>query len=165
MVWKERKVHITNCYFGMTNLKGIYRKNKHHVQYPDIPSAIKPILHRSDIPVPESEGNMGYRFDSKHSDMTVVAREDAYKSEEDDTKIFIITGFWTIVFIFVVISTTFWPICPPTFFRYLSNSRTFTELRTTSFIESTEVAYSDSVSHNRVQVLSIHVLLLACNQD
>ena len=39
------------------------------------------------------------------------------------------------------------------------------ELRTTSFIESTEVACSDSSSHNRVQVLSIPVLFLACSQD
>ena len=37
------------------------------------------------------------------------------------------------------------------------------ELRTMSFIESTGVACSDSVTHNRVQVLSILVLLLACN--
>ena len=34
-----------------------------------------------------------------------------------------------------------------------------------SFIESTVVACSDSVCHNRVQVLSIPVLLLACSQD
>ena len=34
-----------------------------------------------------------------------------------------------------------------------------------SFIECTGVACSDSVSHNRVQVLSIPVLLLACSQD
>ena len=34
-----------------------------------------------------------------------------------------------------------------------------------SFIESMGVAYSDSVSHNRVQVLSIPVLLLTCRQD
>ena len=47
----------------------------------------------------------------------------------------------------------------------LSNSGTYTELQTTSFIESTEVACSDYVSHNRVQVLSIPVLLLACSQD
>ena len=53
-------------------------------------------------------------------------------------------------------------MCPPAFVRCLSNSGTFMELRTTSFIESTEVAFSDSVSHNRVQVLSIPVLLLAC---
>ena len=39
------------------------------------------------------------------------------------------------------------------------------ELQTTSFIESMEVACSDSISHNRVQVLSIPVLLLACSQD
>ena len=64
--------------------------------------------------------------------------------------IFIIKGFWTIVFIFIVISTTFRPI---------SNSGTFTELWTTSFNKS------DSVSHNWVQVLSIPVLLLACSQD
>ena len=80
-------------------------------------------------------------------------------------KIFIINGFWTIVFIFIVISTTFRSICPLAFFRCLLNSGTFTELWTTSFIESTGVACSDSVSHNRVQVLSIPVLLLACSQD
>ena len=38
--------------------------------------------------------------------------------------------FQTIVFIFIVISTIFWLICPPAFFRCLSNSETFTELRT-----------------------------------
>ena len=72
---------------------------------------------------------------------------------EYSTKInctFIIEGFRTIVFIFIVISTTFRPICHPAF-KYLSNSGTFTELRTTSFIESTRVTCSDSVSHNRVQ--------------
>ena len=79
--------------------------------------------------------------------------------------IFIIKGFRTIVFIFIDISTTFRSICPPAFFRCLSNSRTFTELRTMSFIESTGVACSDSVNHNRVQVLGIPVLLLACRQD
>ena len=79
--------------------------------------------------------------------------------------ILIIKGFRTIVFIFIVISTTFRPICPSAFFRCWSNSGTFTELQTTSFIESTGVACSDSVSHNRVQVLSIPVLLLTCSQD
>ena len=53
------------------------------------------------------------------------------------TTIFIIKGFRTIVFIFTVTSTTFRPICSPAFFRCLSNSGTFTELQTTSFIEYT----------------------------
>ena len=76
-----------------------------------------------------------------------------------------IKGFRTIFFICILISTTFRPICPPAFLRCLSNSGTFTELRTTSLIESTGVASSDSVCHNRVQVLRIPVLLLACNQE
>ena len=78
---------------------------------------------------------------------------------------FIIKGFGAIVFIFIVISTMFRPICPPAFFSCLSNSGTFSELRTTSFIESTGVVCSDSVSYNQVQELSIPVLLLASSQD
>ena len=48
--------------------------------------------------------------------------------------IFIIQGFRTTVFILIVIFTTFRPICPPAFFRCLSNSGTYMELQTTSFI-------------------------------
>ena len=79
--------------------------------------------------------------------------------------LFIIKGFQTIVFIFIVISTTFWPIFPPAFFRFLSNSGIYMELRTTSFIESMGITCSDSICHNWVQVLSIPVLLLVCSQD
>ena len=74
--------------------------------------------------------------------------------------IFIIKSFQTIVFIFTAISTTFRPICLPALFRCLSNSGTYTELPTMSFIESMRVTCSNSVSHNRVQVLSIPVLLV-----
>ena len=88
-----------------------------------------------------------------------------FKFLRQSLMIFIIKGFWTIDFIFIVISTMFWPICPPAFFRCLLNPGTFTELRPTSFIESTGIACSDSVSYNRVQVLSIPVLLLTCSQD
>ena len=81
-------------------------------------------------------------------------------------KIFIIKGFRTIVFILIVIYSTFRLIYPPAFFRCLLNSGTYTELRTTFFIEFTWWgASSDSVSHKRVQALSILVLILACSQD
>ena len=79
--------------------------------------------------------------------------------------IFIIEGFRTIAFVFIIISTTFRPICPPAFFRCLSNVATYTELGTTSFIETTGVTCSDSVSHDRVEVWSIPVLLLTSSQD
>ena len=79
--------------------------------------------------------------------------------------ILMIKSFRTIVLIFIVISTMLRPICPPVLFWCLSNPGTYTELGTTSFIESTRVACSDSVSRNRVQVLSIPVLLLVSSQD
>ena len=47
---------------------------------------------------------------------------------------FIIQGFQSTVFTFIVIFTTFQSICPPAFFRCLSNLGANTELQTTSFI-------------------------------
>ena len=79
--------------------------------------------------------------------------------------VLIIKGFWIIVFIFIVISTTFQLICPLAFFRCLLNLGTYMQLRTTSFIESTGVACSDSVNHNRVKLLRVPGLLLTCRQD
>ena len=78
-------------------------------------------------------------------------------------QVFIIKGLQTLAFIFIVISTTYRLICPLAFFRRLSNLGTDTELRTTSFIVSTGFTGSDC--HNRVQMLNIPVLLLACSQD
>ena len=84
MVSREGKDHIMDCYFGMINLKERNHKNKHHVQYPDVPSAIRPICHGPDLPVPEPGCNMEHSSDSEYSDRTVLAGDDAYKPEEDD---------------------------------------------------------------------------------
>ena len=84
IVWREVKNHIVNCYLCMINLKRINHKNKHYVQYSDVPSAIRPIHHGLDLPVHESDGNMEYSSDSKCSVMTVIARYNAYKPEEED---------------------------------------------------------------------------------
>ena len=78
MVWREGKDHVTYCYFCLTNQKGINCKNKHHVQYPDVPSAIKPVPHGPDLPVPEPDVTM------ESSDMTGTAECGAYKPEVDD---------------------------------------------------------------------------------
>ena len=66
MVWREGKDYITDCYFYMINLKEMNQKNNHHVQYPDAPSAVRPIPHGPDLPVPEPDGNMEYSSDSEH---------------------------------------------------------------------------------------------------
>ncbi|KAL7639433.1 UNVERIFIED_CONTAM: hypothetical protein RMT77_009934 [Armadillidium vulgare] len=57
MVWGEIKDHDTDCYFCMTNLYGFNRKNKHHVKYPNVPSAIKPVPHGPGIPIPTPPSN------------------------------------------------------------------------------------------------------------
>ena len=100
--------------------------------------------------------------DYNNNSNNIIDNENNNNNRKDGTQsqIFIIKGFRTIVFI--VISTTFRPICPLAF-TCLSNSRTFTELRTTSFIKSKGVTCSDSVGHNRVQVLSLPVMILASN--
>ena len=52
MVWREQQNHFDDCYFCLINLKGINKKNKHTLQYPNIQSAIRPVPHCEDIPVP-----------------------------------------------------------------------------------------------------------------
>ena len=60
----------------MMNLKEITSKNNLHVQYPDVPSAIRPILDGQDFPVPDPHSNIDYSSNSDHSEMTVVAEFD-----------------------------------------------------------------------------------------
>uniref|UniRef100_UPI00358FB395 uncharacterized protein n=1 Tax=Myxine glutinosa TaxID=7769 RepID=UPI00358FB395 len=57
MVWREGRDHTNDCYFCMTNLQGINRKNKQHLKYPDVPSAIKPVPHGPGIPIPAPPEN------------------------------------------------------------------------------------------------------------
>ena len=68
----------------MINQKSINCKNKHHVQYPDVPSAMRSIPDGPGLPVSEPDVNIKYSSESEHSDMTVVGGDDAYKLEEDD---------------------------------------------------------------------------------
>ena len=76
MVWTKGKDHVTECYFCIINLKGINRKNMHHVKCSDIPSVVRPFPH---VPCPDD--NMKY---SEHCDMTVLA------GHEDDQPVLLI---------------------------------------------------------------------------
>lgn len=53
MIWKDPQNHITDCYFCLTNIQGIGRKSKHTVQYPNLPSASRPVKHSDELPVPK----------------------------------------------------------------------------------------------------------------
>lgn len=52
MVWREPKDHFLDCYFCLTNVQGCNSRNKDQIVYPNIPSAIRPVPHGEDLPVP-----------------------------------------------------------------------------------------------------------------
>lgn len=55
MIWREPTDHLNNCYFCMVPPigKGISKKKKWTLEYPNIPSAIRPVPHGDDLPVPK----------------------------------------------------------------------------------------------------------------
>lgn len=52
MIWTEPKDHVSDCYFCVTSIKGINPKAKHTVQYPNLSSAIRPVPHNDNLPIP-----------------------------------------------------------------------------------------------------------------
>lgn len=52
MIWREPKNHVDDCYFCMTNVRGFSKKNRNKIVYPNLPSAIRPVPHSDEIPVP-----------------------------------------------------------------------------------------------------------------
>ena len=52
MIWREPANHFDDCYFCMTNIVGYNKKNRKNILYSSIPSAIRPIPHSDENPVP-----------------------------------------------------------------------------------------------------------------
>ena len=52
MLWLVLTNFNTHCCFYMVKTTGFYRKNKHFIQYHDIPSAIRPVLYSSTVLTP-----------------------------------------------------------------------------------------------------------------
>ena len=52
MVWREPKDHVTDCYFCMNNMRGFNMHKKKTWIYPNLESAIRPVLHCEAVPVP-----------------------------------------------------------------------------------------------------------------
>jgi hypothetical protein len=52
MVWRVPTCHTSDCYFCMTNIAGHNSRTKSSIVYPNIPSAIRPVPHSIDLPIP-----------------------------------------------------------------------------------------------------------------
>ena len=54
IIRREPTDHITDCYFCLTNIKGFSKKNKFKIVYSSFQSALKPVPHGTDIPIPKA---------------------------------------------------------------------------------------------------------------
>lgn len=52
MVWREPTDHISNCYFCLTDVSGINPRCKKKIEYPNLPSATRPVPHSDELPIP-----------------------------------------------------------------------------------------------------------------
>ncbi|KAI6651420.1 hypothetical protein LOD99_5227 [Oopsacas minuta] len=53
MIWREPRDHYTDCYFYLTDIKGITSKTKNNICYPNLQSTIRPVEHSTEFEVPK----------------------------------------------------------------------------------------------------------------
>src|SRR5678816_4570926 len=58
MIWREPTNHVMDCYFCLTNVQGFSSKSKHCIQYPNLHTAMRPVPHSDDLPVPTPPMNL-----------------------------------------------------------------------------------------------------------
>ncbi|UYV67602.1 hypothetical protein LAZ67_5001347 [Cordylochernes scorpioides] len=63
MIWREPKDHSSDCYFCLTKTTGITSKSRHTVEYPDLPSAMRPVPHSDILPVSQPPENVIFSDD------------------------------------------------------------------------------------------------------
>ena len=84
MVWREPKNHFDDCYFCAVNTKGINRKNRNSLIYPNLESAIRPIPHCSEIPVPVFKGLPELELPGSEEDKGSVLSTDSSEATGSD---------------------------------------------------------------------------------
>ncbi|UYV82240.1 hypothetical protein LAZ67_21001434 [Cordylochernes scorpioides] len=75
MIWREPADHTSDCYFCLTKTTGITSKSRHTVEYPDLPSAMRPVPHSDILPVPQPPENVIFSEDDS----------DRREQQSDDT--------------------------------------------------------------------------------
>jgi hypothetical protein len=65
---EEPKGHSSDCYFYLTDKKQMTCKSNQTVKYPDLPSAMRPVPHSEELPVPKPPENLTFSDDNSDSD-------------------------------------------------------------------------------------------------
>ena len=77
MIWREPKNHFDDCYFRAVNTNRINRKNRNSLVYPNLESAIWPILHCNEIPVPVFKGLPELELPGSEEDQASILSTDS----------------------------------------------------------------------------------------
>ena len=77
MVWREPRNHTDDCYFCLTNITGFNASSRKKIKYSNLRSAMRPIPHSDDLPVPIPPVNKDLL---SSSDEEMPSREDSAES-------------------------------------------------------------------------------------
>ena len=80
VMWREQQNHTTDCYFCSVDVKGFNTKNKKKISYPNLNSAIRPVPHSSEIPVPLPPSSLD-DIQSDSEDRTILPPQDESSSD------------------------------------------------------------------------------------
>ena len=76
MVWRGPRNHTDYCYFCLTNITGFNASFREKIKYPNLRSAMRPVPHSDDIPVPTLPVNKNL----SSSDEEMASRKDFAES-------------------------------------------------------------------------------------
>ena len=71
---------------SVTKVKGINKKNRHTIQYPNIPSALRPVPQSDDLPVPTPPAQLADLSDTENDSSSDTDEE--YKPPEMEPQLF-----------------------------------------------------------------------------
>ena len=77
MVWREPRNHADDCYFCLTNITGFNASSRKKIKYPNLRSAMRPVPHSDDLPVPTPPVN---KEPLSSSDEEMPSRDDSAES-------------------------------------------------------------------------------------
>jgi len=85
VVWREPSNHSSDCYFCLTPpvASGMNKKKKQRIDYPNIPSAIRPVPHGEDLPMlePPKEYNLNSEMEEEDTEKTGPHEEEPTDSD------------------------------------------------------------------------------------
>ena len=77
MVWRKPRNHAEDCYLCLTNITGFNASSRKKIKYSNLRSAMRPVPHSDDIPVPTYPVNKDLL---SSSDEEIPSREDSAES-------------------------------------------------------------------------------------